>query len=140
MFEVLIVISIISILAAISMPAYSNMVGKVVPKKEVSEIESFFKKARVKSMSGKSDSFFGVYFDSSEKLFHFYKGSSYLNRDLDYYADKNIVFSGEILSPNDDFDINFSGAYPNISDSIDLHFKKANFEKMFSINKFGAIN
>lgn len=82
--ELLIVISMISILIAISIPAYRVFQKKTDLKSVVEEIISSLRIAQSKTLSSEGASKYGVYFDqaATPNQYVLFKGNSYAARDI----------------------------------------------------------
>lgn len=103
-FEALIVIAIVGILATVVMPEFSNMRKSQVIKNTSSEVLSSINKARSQTLASIDSSSYGVHFESDQIVV--FKGTVFSDGDVN-----NKVF--EITSPASISSINLTG---NVSD------------------------
>lgn len=92
--ELLTVIGIMSILATSSTFIYGNLQSSSDVHETAIQIAQMARKARSFSVNGYNDSAYGVFFQASPPRAIFYRGDSYVTRDVDY--DSPLDISGTI--------------------------------------------
>ena len=144
MVELLIVMGIFMVLAAVTMPVYGDWQRTVQLDTALQEIGSGLRRAQAKSLSGENDSAHGVYFSATEgggSYFVIYQGDNYAARTEEYDAvsvwPDSLVLSLGIGGE----DINFSQGrgLPSASGNIVLEDSGTGETGTTTINNWGII-
>jgi len=103
LFEIIIVVFILSVLALISIPAYNILLRSFEVEGNMQEFYIALKLAQTKTLSSENDSQYGVYINTAitPNQYIIYKGASYATRDTAYdqlyWLHKNVEFSSVSL-------------------------------------------
>ncbi len=143
--EILIVISIFIILAAVSIPIYSNWQNSTVLHASTVTIKEALELVKARSKAGYNNISHGVYFDvnaSSSDAFTIYQGSNYLSREP---AHDLITELDEVLNLTTslaDNEINYSKGLgrPNANGNIILTNSNTGNVRNIFINSLGVID
>ncbi len=147
--ELLIVIGVIIVLAATTVPVYGNLQVSAQLNENSSKIIQTIRIAREQSLAGFNNQQHGVYFEINvitNNKFILYQGSSYADRNIDY-DQKTILDSSMFLLSTDfslingnNIDINFSkglGVPGNIGTLILTH--EVSGSRRIILNSIGMV-
>lgn len=142
--EVLVVLGIFVILAAVAMPVYGNWQGAVQMDTSLEEIRSALRRAQAKSLSGENDAAHGVYFSVDPEghgSFIIYQGDAYAARSEEYDAaavwPDSLALSLDIGA--DEINFSQSEGLPSAVGSISLVGSDTGEIGSLTINNWGII-
>ena len=144
MIELLIVIGIITVLAAIAAPIYGNWQAAIGAKTAVNEIKAALELAQADSVSGLDDSAHGVHLDINESgadNYTLFTGSSYTARDTSHDDRRELDPALALTTDLSGDDINFSKGIsePSTTGTITLSDSRTGQAYMIMINELGVI-
>lgn len=136
MIEILIVVSIVVIMAAVSFPFYNLFQGFSATESVTFEIKESLRSAELNALSGQNNTNFGLYFSSGQ--YTLYQGANYAARtpsaDQTFSLPANIAVTGAT-------DVNFAKntGRPNAAVTITVTNTDTQSESTVSINSIGLI-
>lgn len=139
--ELIIVIFIIMILGALSVPFFQSFQVSSELYTLTDEVTRTLRNARVSAAAGQNSSKWGVKFDDSNKKFTLYKGNDFNTRDLDYDLVFNYktIFSISTDFTNDEINFDQYTALPSTQGTITLTSQN-NQTHQITINSIGVID
>lgn len=136
--ELLLVVSIILILSALSIPFSSRLLTRNAVDNTSDQLINSIRKAQIYAMMGKQNSSWGVNYSSN--TITLYKGSSFATRDtsLDETFNVNTNISVSFSTPSTDINLTRVSGLPNIQPTITI--SEGNKSDIFSINSQGVVS
>lgn len=133
--ELLVVITILGILGLAASPIYNNFLISTYYHNKLDEITTSLNTARTNTLSGKSDSQWGVHLSST--TITLFQGSSYASRNSDF--DQNYKVPASItLSGTTDIIFTKPLGFP--SSTASLTISSANDSATISVNQYGTVD
>ena len=137
--ELLIVIGIFIIIAALSFPLYNNWLPRTVLSSVQAELLQSIREVQAFSWGGKEQSRYGLYFDSVNNSYLAYQGDDYASRNADYDRLVNLENNISLVLDWGGIELNFatSTGAPSATGTISIINVANNESKIIIINQFG---
>lgn len=140
--ELLVVIGIVAILAAVSIPIYGNLQGATDLDSSSIQVAQLFRLARTLSFNGYRNMGYSVYFDNATNGFILYAGDDYQSRDRQ--ADIAVLLDGRIsvLPSGQAIDVHFAkwSGLASQSGHFEFSHQSAMAKRSISYNLLGAVD
>jgi len=132
--ELLLVIAIVAILGAITIPFTSSWISKSAVADKTNEVVSFLRSAQSGSISGKAGGPWGVKTEATKAIL--FQGSTYAGRNTTY--DQVITFPSVITATN--AEVVFDTLSGNPANAVTITVSSTRKTKTISVSATGTIN